>query len=163
MLDYKKTGTKLLALAGVFVLVFGVIYLGVYFWPFLIGIVLAVILEKPVETIVKKTRIPRKIVGLIAVILTFIILGALIALAITSLVNEAITLSTKIPNIYENLRIEYKTVYTSITELLDRTPTAVSESIYNIGLNILSKLATLTTKLANAIINFIMFVPNILI
>ncbi len=163
MLDYKKTGVKLLALAGVFVLVFGAISLGIYFWPFVIGIVLATLLEKPVEAVVKKTKIPRKIIGTIFVFLTFLIIGAVIALAITSLVNEAITLSGKIPNIYENLRIEYKTVYTSITDLLDKTPTAVSDSIYNIGLNILSKLAELTTKLANAIVNFIMFVPNILI
>lgn len=163
MLDYKKTGVKLLALAGVFILVFGAISLGIYFWPFVIGIVFAALLEKPVEAVVKKTKISRKIIGTIFVFLTFIIIGAVIALAITSLVNEAINLSGKIPNIYENLKIEYKTVFTSITELLDRTPTAVSDSIYNIGLNVLSKLAELTTKLANAIVNFIMFVPNILI
>ena len=163
MLDYKKTGIKLLALAMVFITVFAAISLGIYFWPFVIGIVIAVILEKPVEAIVKKTKISRKIVGTIAVFITYIILGALIALAITSLVNEAITLSTKIPNIYENLKIEYKAIYTSITDLLDRTPPAVSDSVYNIGLNVLSKLATLTTKVANAIINFIMFVPNIII
>ena len=44
MLDYKKTGVKLLALAGVVVAVFGVIYLGIYFWPFAIGIALAFLL-----------------------------------------------------------------------------------------------------------------------
>ena len=163
MLDYKKTGIKLLSLAMVFITVFAALSLGIYFWPFVIGIVIAVILEKPVEAIVKKTKISRKIVGTIAVIITYIILGALIALAIISLVNEAITLSGKIPNIYENLKIEYKTIYTSITDLLDKTPTAVSDSVYNIGLNVLSKLATITTKAANAIINFIMFVPNIII
>ncbi len=163
MLDYKKTGIKLLSLFAVFITVFGVIYIGAYFWPFVIGIIIAAILERPVEAIVKKSKISRKIVGTVAVFLTYIILGAIIAFIITSLVNEAIALSGKIPNIYENLKIEYKTVFTSITELLDRTPTAISESIYNIGLNVLSKLAELTTKLANAIVNFIMFVPNILI
>ncbi len=163
MLDYKKTGAKLLALAGVVVAVFAVIYLGIYFWPFAIGIALAFLLEKPVNAVVSKLKISRKIVGTIAVAITFLLIAGIIALAITSLVNEAISLSAKIPNIYENLKIEYKTIYTSITEMLDRTPSGVSESLYNIGLNILSKLATLTTKLANTIINFIIFIPNILI
>ena len=163
MLDYKKTGVKLLALAGVVVAVFAAIYLGIYFWPFAIGIALAFILEKPVNAVVTKLKISRKIVGTIAVVITFLLIAGIIALAITSLVNEAISLSAKIPNIYENLKLEYKTIYTSITEMLDRTPSGVSESLYNIGLNILSKLATLTTKLANTVINFIIFIPNILI
>ena len=163
MLDYKKTGGKLLALAGVFIIVFAAIYLCIYFWPFLIGIVFALLLEKPVNAIVSKLKISRKIVGTVVVFITFILIGLLISMAVNALANEVVSLSAKLPNISENLKIEYKTLYTSFTELLDKTPSTVSDSIYNIGLNIISGIASLTTKLANAVINFIMFIPNILI
>jgi len=77
MIDYKKTAIKLLGLVMVCVIVFAAIYLGLQFWPFLIGIIIALLLEKPVEFLMKKLKISRKIVGTTMVILVYIILGVI--------------------------------------------------------------------------------------
>ena len=78
MIDYKKTAIKLLGMACVCAIVLLLIYLGIQFWPFLIGIVLALVLEKPVEFFMKKLKVSRKFIGTAMVILTFILLASLL-------------------------------------------------------------------------------------
>lgn len=163
MIDYKKTAAKILGLVAVCVIVFAAIYLGLQFWPFLIGIIIALLVEKPVEFLMKKCKLSRKIVGTIMVILVYIILGVIISLIISALVNEALSLSTKIPSIFENLKAEYNAIYSSISEFLDNTSIEISDAVYKFGLELLAKITNIATNIVNSIISFIMFVPNILI
>lgn len=163
MIDYKKTVVKLLGLVMICAIVFLAIYLGLQFWPFLIGILIALFLEKPVEFLMKKLKLSRKLIGTVMVILVYIVLGALISLIVSSLINEAISLSTKIPGIFEKLRIEYNAIYVTISEFLDSTSVTLSDTVYKFGLEVLSKLTGIATNIVNSIISFIMFVPNIMI
>jgi len=163
MIDYKKTGLKLLGFLAVCLTVLLSIGLGIYFWPFLIGILIAVAVERLVNFFIEKFKWPRKLVGTILVILVYLLIGAILALIVSALVSEAIDISGNIPSIYENLKIEYNSVYNSITDFMDKTPSTISNSIYNLGLEILGKVAGIATTLVNSIIDFIMFVPNIII
>lgn len=163
MIDYKKTGLKLLGFLAVCLAVILSIGLGIYFWPFLIGILIAVAVERLVNFFIEKFKWPRKLVGTILVILVYILIGVILALIVSALVSEAIDISGNIPSIYENLKIEYNSVYNSITDFMDKTPSTISNSIYNLGLEILGKLAGFATTLVNSIIDFIMFVPNVII
>ena len=56
MIDYKKTGLKILGIISIVLIVFLAIGVGIFFWPFLIAIITAIILEKLVEYIVKKNK-----------------------------------------------------------------------------------------------------------
>ena len=163
MIDYKKTGLKLLGFLAVCLTVILSIGLGIYFWPFLIGILIAVAVERLVNFFIEKFKWPRKLVGTILVILVYILIGAILALIVSALVSEAIDISGNIPTIYENLKIEYNSVYNSITDFMDKTPSTISNSIYNVGLELLGKLAGFATTIVNSIIDFIMFVPNVII
>lgn len=163
MIDYKKTALKLIGLVGVCLIVLLALYLGIQFWPFLIGIIIALLLEKPVEFLMKKMKFSRKIVGTMMVILTFIMLAVIVSLVVTALVNEAISLSTKIPSIFENLKMEYNAIFKTVTEFLDTTSVEISDAIYKFGLELLSKITGFATDMVNSVVKFIMFVPNIMI
>ena len=163
MLDYKKTGLNILSILLICGLVVLSIYLGIYFWPFVIGILVAVLLERVVNYMVTKFKIPRKLIGTIFVILVYLILGVIISFIAITLVKEAIVLSEKLPTLLENSKIQYNAIYKSITEFMDSSPDTVTESLRSVGLNILSKIAAIVTNLVNSIINFIMFVPNLMI
>ena len=163
MIDYKKTGLKLLGFIAVCAVVIASISLGIYFWPFLIGILIAAIIERLINFLVVKLKAPRKLIGTIIVILVYIIIAALITLVITSLAKEAIAISSNIPSIYEGLKIEYNAIYKTISEILHRTPSTISNTLYEFGLDILSKLSTVLTNIVNKVVDFIMFIPNIMI
>ena len=163
MIDYKKTAFKLLGLVFVCAVVFLAIYLGLQFWPFLIGTIIALCLEKPVEFFMKKLKCSRKLIGTAMVILVYIILAVIISLIVTALVNEAISLSTKIPAIFEKLKIEYNAIYKIVEEFLASTSLTLSETVYKFGLELLSKVTGVATNIVNSVVSFIMFVPNIMI
>lgn len=163
MIDYKKTGLNLLGFLVVCLVVLGSIYLGIYFWPFLIGIIIAVVVERLINFLITKFKISRKIIGTILVILVYIIIGVILSLIITSLIKEAISLSSNIPRIYEESKIEYNAIYKTFTNFMDKTPDTISNSIYNFGLELLSNITKFATNTANKVIDFIMFIPNLMI
>jgi len=163
MIDYKKTAIKLLGLITVCAIVFLALYLGLQFWPFLIGIIIALLIEKPVEYFMKKLKLSRKVIGTIMVILVYILLGVIVSLIVSALVNEALSLSTKIPGIFDNLRLEYNVIYKTISEFLDSTSVEISDAVYKFGLELLARITSAATNIVNSVISFIMFVPNIMI
>ena len=163
MIDYKKTGLKLLGFLAVCAVVLIAIGLGVYFWPFLIGILIAVAVERLVNFFIVKFKLPRKLIGTILVIVVYLLIAGLLTLIVTALVREAIDISSNIPNIYEQSKIEYNAIYKSITEFINNTPDTISNSIYELGLQLIGKVTQLATKIVNGVIDFIMFVPNIMV
>jgi len=163
MIDYKKTAVKILGIIAVCIIVFAVIYLGIQFWPFLVGIIVALMLEKPIEFIMKKIKLSRKLVGTILVILVFVIIGFIISFIVSALIDEAMSLSKKIPSIVEEIKLEYNIIYHSIDDFLSSTSIEISDAMYKFGLEILSKITSIATDAVNSIISFIMFIPNIMI
>ena len=163
MIDYKKTGLKLLGLIAVCAVVIGSIALGLYFWPFLIGIVIAVLVERILNFLITKLKLPRKLIGTILVVLVYVLIGALLSLIISSLVKEAISISSNIPTLVEEVKIEYNAIYKSVNEFINKTPSTISNSIYDFGLELLGKVAEIATNVVNSVVNFIMFIPNIII
>ena len=163
MIDYKKTGLKLLGFLAVCAVVLLSIGLGLYFWPFLIGVLIAVAVERVVNFFIVKFKWPRKLIGTILVILVYVLIAALVTLLISTLVKEAIDISSNIPKIYEESKIEYNAIYKTIVDFMDNTPDTITNSIYNLGLKMLSKVTEFATNLVNSVIDFIIFVPNIII
>ena len=163
MIDYKKTGLKILGLVGVLVIVILSLMLGVFFWPFIIAIITAIILEKLVEYIVKKTKISRKIVGTALVLLIYGMLATLVYFLVSKLVKEAISIATDLPFFIDYIKDKYDLIYEKCISAIKNIPTSISEKIYDIGMEFLSSISKYITKLFNTTFNFIMFIPNILI
>lgn len=162
-MDYKKTTLNLIGFVCIIAFVLLAIYLCVYFWPFMIGILVALILERTINFLIKRTKVSRKAVGTILVILFYFILAFVIYLIISSLIKEAISISLGIPEIYDNIKTEYTDLYKKAIALIDKVPDNVVDSVYNVGLKILNQLITISTDIINGIINFVMFLPKLMI
>ena len=163
MIDYKKTGLKLLGFLAVCAVVLLSIGLGIYFWPFLIGILVAVTIERIVEFFIVKFKLSRKLVGTILVVFVYVLMAALIALLVSALIKEAVQISGNIPKLYEESKIEYNAVFKSIEEFMQNVPEVISNSMYNLGLKVLAKVTEIASSAVNGVIGFIMFVPNIIL
>lgn len=163
MLDYKKTAINFLVLILICATVLGAIFLGIYFWPFLVAIIFAVVLEKSINFIVKKTRIPRKAVATTLVVVSYLIIGAIAYLIISSLVKEAIALRGNLPELYERLKTNYTGMYQDVSKALSDLPETVSSSIYKTGLELLENITKVAGNLLKGLINFVLAMPDILI
>lgn len=162
-MDYKKTALNLLGFVGIIAVVLLAIYLCIYFWPFMIGVLIAIILERGINFITQKTKVPRKSVGTIMVILFYIILAMLITLLLITLVKEIIGISLKIPDMYNDLQLDYEDLYIKLKGLMNKTPDTIIQSIYDIGRNALASIIDIVKNVVNSVINIIMSLPNLMI
>lgn len=163
MLDYKKTAVNILGLVLICALVLGAIFLGVYFWPFLIAIVFAIALERSINFIVKKTKMPRKAVATILVVLVYLLIAVVAYLIISSLVREAISLSSNLPELYEQLKTNYTGMYQDVTRMLSDLPETVSSSVYKTGLELLENVTKIAGNILKGIVDFVLSMPDIMI
>lgn len=163
MLDYKKTAVNILGLVLICAVVLGAIFLGVYFWPFLVAIIFAIVLERSINFIVKKTKVPRKAVATTLVIVVYLLMGVVAYLIISSLVREAIGLSSNLPELYEQLKTNYTGMYQDVTKMLSDLPETVSSSVYKTGLELLENITKLAGNILKWIIDFVLALPDIMI
>ena len=163
MLDIKKTLFGILGFAGICIGVLILAYLSIYFWPFLVAAIIAIILERVINMILKKVKLSRRFVGTILVVLTYLVFAFIIGMIIYMLIGEMISISTKIPDTYNNIKDEYKEVYNKFSAFLDRTPNKISEEIYDFGLGLISKVTDFATEVINFVISFVMFMPKLMI
>ena len=118
MVDYKKTAINVIGLLLICATVLGAIFLSVYFWPFLVAIIFAIVLERSINFIVKKTKAPRKAVATALVVLVYLIIAVLAYLIVSSLIREAISLITKLPSVYDQLKENYTGMYKDLTKMI---------------------------------------------
>ena len=67
--------------------------LGIFFWPFIVAIITAIVLDKLVEYIVKKTKISRKLVGSILVFVIYALVILIVYILVSKLLKEAISIA----------------------------------------------------------------------
>lgn len=163
MIDYKKTILNLIGFVLVCAVVLLSIYAGIYFWPFLVAIIFALLLERSINYITKKTNMPRKIVGTILVIILYLLVGFIIFLIGASLVKETITIATKIPAGLEDIKEVYNNVYGKVDNFMKNLPQDIVTKIYDTGLKLIESLGSYALSLIEGVIAFVKFMPSILI
>lgn len=162
-MDYKKTILNILGFVCIIAAVLIAVYLCIYFWPFMIGVLVAIILERMINFIVKRTKVSRKATGTVMVIIFYIILAMLTYLIVFSLIKEALSISTKLPAIYNDLKIEYNGIYSDFQKIMDKTPDTITNSLYNVGLELINQIIGVFTSIANGVVNFVMFLPKLMV
>lgn len=163
MIDYKKTIINFIGFFIVCITVVLSIMGSIYFWPFLIGIIIALILERSINFISKKTKVPRKAIGTIMVLVFYFIFAMIVFLLVFTLINELISLSTTIPKIYSDIRIGYTEIYSDIQIFLEKVPETISKGIYDFGLETIANVIKIFSQIMNSVLNFVIFLPQMLI
>lgn len=163
MIDYKKTILNLIGFVLVCAIILVSIYAGIYFWPFLVAIIFALLLERSINFITRKTNMPRKIVGTILVIILYLLVGFIIFLIGTSLVKEAISIATKIPAGLEDIKEVYNNTYDKVESFMKNLPSDIVTKIYDAGMKVIESLGGYTLSLIESVIAFVKFLPSILI
>lgn len=99
------------------------------FFPFLVGLFIAMLLQRPLAFISKHTKIPRKIVGAILTVLTFVLIFALIATLGAAIVSQSKGLFSYIGGILNDFPAFLDTIQSKLISMLSFLPENLSESV----------------------------------
>ncbi len=155
-----KTFLMFLAKVILILLLFAI---SIYFWPFTLAIFTAMCLEPLIRKIMDKTKIKRKFIGLILVIVVYSILALVISLLVYKLITELSSLSSKLPEIYDKVSYFMDKVYLEIMRVLNKFPKEVTVKIYEVGRNVLNRVMNILYVLLNKSLSIITFLPSLLV
>ncbi len=138
-------------------------FLSIYLLPFVIGIFVSFLVQKPVKAICKKTKIskgPLTIVFVVGLYLIIVTIITLLLYLIYKWVNSIIDMVPgAIPDIMEF--IDYLSL--SVNRLLKDLPPAVTEYFNEIPSKLLDAVQTLGLAISNWAINFVTNIPTYII
>lgn len=137
----------LVAVGVVLLLIFVLPRILIFFMPFVIGWIIAMIANPLVRFLEKRMKIVRKHGSMIIIIGVLAAVILLLYLAGAKLVQEAVGLIDSLPEIYESAAAEFRTVGDNLQMLLERLP---GEMRVNVS-DVTSNLATYLGDLAQAV------------
>lgn len=144
---WTRISKNIIALAISLVFIFLAFKLAIFYMPFLIGFIISLLIEPLIKIIAKKTKIERKKVAIIVLILIFGIILGLLSWGIVSLITESSNLLQgvngsvemiygKVQELLENIREGRTSIPTEIITILenstDKVITFISEYVSNI-------------------------------
>ncbi|MEH7121298.1 sporulation integral membrane protein YtvI [Neobacillus vireti] len=163
-----------------FLLVVGGVFLGLYLfyfiskvtYPFLIGLIIAFLINPLVDLLEKKAKMPRVLAVLIALIVIFAFCAGLITLLVAEIVSGAAYLATVVPEHLDtliNYLEDYFTaqiipLYNQLTSVFNKLEAGQQDTIIgniqNVGAKIGSTVGTFIKNLFGNIPNILSWFPN---
>jgi sporulation integral membrane protein YtvI len=133
-----------------------------YILPFILGTIVALIAQPPINYITKKFNVKRSPVGIIIVLFIFAFIFTIIVLIVTSVINELISLSKLLPDSFVILK-RYWTKYLDMAASYFNTlDPAVIESIKSAANKLFSDSFTAAFYVVNSIANILKSLPGLL-
>lgn len=122
-----------------------------WFFPFIIGLIVALIVQKPVEFFTKKTRLPRTFWALLAVVLFFALTIALVVIPCVSIYNGiggfANWLVKQMPAIKEDIA----SLGDGLDNLISKLPESMEEPLMDYPAKLVEGATGLVTKFASGL------------
>ena len=161
----KKFIINILFIAVIAALVFlGIKYLAAWLLPFVIGLVVALILNRPVTYLSNKTKIPRSVWSLLFVLVSLLLIFSLIGVIVYALYSEAESL---LKWVMENESIFYSAwdgIRNSFSLIVNNLPEAVRAYLEKLPQELLSSVtAPLSASLSSFAGAVVVNVPTIII
>lgn len=139
-------------------------FLSVYLLPFVIGIFVSFIVQKPVRLISSKTKIPKNITTVILVIFSYLLISGLIFLIILALYSWLNGLLKLIPGLKEPIFNALETVSNYLSNLINHVPAAIIDSINSLPSKAIDAVTgTITSKLPALAIGIVEVAPSLIV
>ena len=165
--DRKRT-IKIIERVSVFVgtllLLFFLYKSAMYFMPFLIAGVIAIIIEPIIKFGMNKLKLSRRMSAVIVVVLTILLLGTAIVYGSILLIKEVMSLSTNLgPAITEFTQSVTTTVDELTIQYADKIPTEIVQGIETSILSFVSEFGEIIKTWITKLLQILFSIPTILI
>ncbi len=136
--------------------------LSVFYMPFLVSFVLALLLEPIIRFFMKKFKWTRRFSAIFVMIIAILIIVGIITWGVITLFSEANNLLDS-SEMYYNKAKEFINNATQNINIMDRIPEELKTSIQNVENNIITGITDWITSVLTGITNWIMEVPNLIL
>ncbi len=159
-----KISKNFLGLFGTLLIMFLICKLAVYFLPFFIALILAIITEPIIKFNMNKLKMSRRMSSIIVVIVTILLIIALTTWAGIASVSKLTSLSKNIPSIVRDVSTTIENSANGISdELTDYVSDEVIDSILNSLNDIISSFGTYAKNLITSLLNLVLSVPKMIV
>ena len=159
---WSKVIKRLILLALTIILMFICFKLSVFYMPFLVPFVLALLLEPVIKLLMKKFKWTRRISSIFVIVLAILAIVSILVWGIITLFSEA-------NNLIENSEVYYNNAkglvekFTSNVNILDRMPEDLKATIETIENNFVNNAKESLTNILNGFTNWVKSVPDIIL
>ena len=159
---WSKVIKRLILLALTIILMFICFKLSVFYMPFLVSFVLALLLEPVIKLLMKKFKWTRRISSIFVIVLAILAIVSILVWGIITLFSEA-------NNLIENSEVYYNNAkglvekFTSNVNILGRMPEDLKATIETIENNLVNNAKESLTNILNGFTNWVKSVPDIIL
>ncbi len=136
--------------------------LSVFYMPFLVSFVLALLLEPIIRFFMKRFKWTRRFSAIFVMIIAILIIVGILVWGVVTLFSEANNLLDS-SEMYYNKAKEFINNATQNINIMDRIPEELRTSIQNVENNVVTSITDWITGVLTSITNWIMEVPNIIL
>lgn len=136
--------------------------LSVFYMPFLVSFVLALLLEPIIRFFMKKFKWTRRFSAIFVMVIAILIIVGILVWGVVTLFSEANNLLDS-SEMYYNKAKEFINNATQNINIMDRIPEELRTSIQNVENNVVTSITDWITGVLTGITNWIMEVPNIIL
>ena len=136
--------------------------LSIFYMPFLISFVLALLLEPIIRFFMKKWKWTRRISAIFVIVISLLIIVGILAWGVVTLFSEANNLLDS-SELYYNKAKELIDSMSQNINIMDRIPPELQSSLETVENNIINTVTNWITGVLTGITNWIMEVPNLIL
>ncbi len=135
-----------------------------YFLPFVIGLVIAVIVQKPAKFLSNKLRVRKGIISVILVVIMYLLTLSLITLICILIYNLASNFISNISTYMESAKTIFGDINARFSEILDKLPPEVVNAVNTLPDTIMTKFTGIATNfLSSSVTSIATNLPGLLI
>ncbi len=154
---------RLAVFIGTLILLFLVCKFALFFMPFLISGIIAIMIEPLIKFCMNKLKLSRRVSSFIIVILTIVLLFSLVIWASGELVSELLKLTSNIAPAFANITSWLTELTTKISNEYTEIPDQVISTVQTSLIDFVGKLGQYIGALASKVLNMVLSVPTIFI
>ncbi len=158
---WSKVIKRVLSLALTIILLVLVFKLSVFYTPFLVSFVLALLFEPLIKFLMKRLKWTRRTSSVIVIVFSLILIIGIIGWGAVALFNESNNLLKNSGVYYEKIQDVINNIFNN-KSFLDKLPVEIVSSIENAQAGFVSSITTLISNIVTGIKNWILKVPNLI-
>lgn len=148
---------------GTLLLLFFICKFALFFSPFLIAAIIALLIEPIIKFCMNRLKMSRRMSSLIVVALTVAVLGVIIVTGITELASELIKLTSNIQPAVTKLSSTIESLSDEVVAWYPDMPVQVANVIESSVLEAIGKVGNVIASFASTIVKLILSVPTMII
>ncbi|MBQ8299104.1 MAG: sporulation integral membrane protein YtvI [Clostridia bacterium] len=155
--------TRIAVFIGTIILLLLMLKFAVFFTPFLIAGIIAVLIEPVIKFCMNKLKMSRRVSSFIVVVFTIILIGYVVFWGVTNLASELLKLTSNIEPAITQVTTTIDTLSDTIVTKFPEIPMQVANAVENSIVDFVGKFGNLIASFASTVVKVLLSVPTLIV